>query len=269
MKMEELARRRRSVRTFDGTPLTPEELDRIRAAADRTEDPYGIPIRWHILDAKEYGLSSAVITGEKTYLTGVLPRVPHAEEAFGFCFERLLLNCVEEGLGTVWLAGTLDRRAFEKAVGLQKGEVMPCVSPVGRPAQRMSVRETVMRKGTGAEARLPFEKLFFAVDFDTPLSPQEDPALTKLLEPVRWAPSAVNRQPWRVVVRDDCFHFYVKHNRGYASADGWDLQKIDLGIAMSHLALGLEERGGYSLELADPGLRVPKDTEYTATIRRI
>ena len=268
MTAESIIRSRRSVRTFDGNALTPEELDRIRAAAEKADNPYGIPIRWHILDAKKHGLSSPVIVGEKVYLTGVLPRGPHAEEAFGFGFERLLLSCVEAGFGTVWIAGTLNRKAFEKAVGLREGEIMPCVSPVGRPAEKMSVRETLMRKGAGADARLPFESLFFEGGFNTPLSPEKDPELTRILELIRWAPSAVNKQPWRVVLDGDRFHFYEKHNRGYVSADGWDLQKIDVGIALCHLAMGLEEIGGWSLELADPGGTVPENVEYVATIRR-
>ena len=268
MNAAELIRCRRSVRTFDGKPLSQEDLDLIRARTENADAPYGIPIRWKILNAKEHGLTSPVIVGADTWLTGVIERVPHAEEAFGFAFEKLLLSCVEAGLGTVWIAGTMNRRAFEKASGLREGESMPCVSPVGRPAEKMSVRETLMRRGAGADARLPFETLFFDGSFDTPLAEDRDPELTGLLELVRWAPSAVNKQPWRVVVLGDCFHFYEKHNRGYIAADGWDLQKVDLGIALCHLALGLEERGGFLLERSDPGLNAPGDTDYIATLRR-
>ncbi len=268
MTAAELIRSRRSVRTYDGKPLTQEDRNRIRAMTETADNPYGLPIRWHLLEAKENGLSSPVIVGADSYLAGVLTRAPHAEEAFGFAFEKLLLSCVAAGFGTVWLAGTLNRRAFEKAVGLKEGEVMPCVSPVGRPAEKMSVRETVMRKGTGADNRLPFEALFFSGSFDAPLPEGEDPALTALLELVRRAPSAVNKQPWRVVVCGDSFHFYEKHSRGYVAADGWDLQKIDLGIAMYHLALGLEEQGGFTLALSDPGIPAPAETEYIATLRR-
>ena len=84
---------------------------------------------------------------------------------------------------------------------------------------------------------------------------------------VRWAPSAVNKQPWRVVLSGKAAHFYEKRSRGYVDGAGWDLQKIDLGIALCHFACGLEEQGiDWRLAVADPGLKAPEGTDYLATI---
>ena len=258
---------RRSVRTYNGSPLTQRQLDSIRALTEGTDNPYGIPVRWHILNAKEKGLSSPVIVGEDTYLTGVIDRVPHAEEAFGYSFEKLLLRCVEAGFGTVWIAGTMNRKAFESAVNLTQGQTMPCVSPVGCPAEKMSARELLMRKGVGADRRLSYSSLFFQQSFRTPVTEPLDSELKQLLDAVRLAPSAVNKQPWRVVVCGDSFHFYLKHNKGYLDSSGWDLQKIDLGIALYHLAMVLEEKKGFDFLLDDPQLSAPADTDYIATLR--
>ena len=52
-----------------------------------------------------------------------------------------------------------------------------------------------------------------------------------MLETVRLAPSAANRQPWRVVCTADGVHFYKKGSRGM-DAGGWDIQKVDMGIAL-------------------------------------
>jgi len=38
---------------------------------------------------------------------------------------------------------------------------MPCVSPLGYPAEKMSLRETLMRKGIQADKRMDFDRLFF------------------------------------------------------------------------------------------------------------
>ena len=81
---------------------------------------------------------------------------------------------------------------------------------------------------------------------------------------VRWAPSAVNRQPWRVVVDGKSACFYEKKSRGYVDADGWDLQKVDMGIALYHFAYALDEK--VRLSIADPGLPVPEGTAYIATV---
>ena len=92
-----------------------------------------------------------------------MQRLPHAEEAFGYVFERVVLFTEAKGIGTTWIGGTMDRGAFERAMGLEEGEVMPCVSPLGYPARKMSLRETMMRKGVKADSRLPFEALFFCL----------------------------------------------------------------------------------------------------------
>ncbi|MCR5174528.1 MAG: nitroreductase [Oscillospiraceae bacterium] len=266
MTTMELIRHRRSVRTFDGNPLGEEDAARLLAFAEKAENPYGLPIECRLLSAKADGLSSPVISGTDAWIAGKLKAAPHAEEAFGYEFESIVLFAESLGLGTTWIAGTMDRAAFEKAMDLAPGEVMPCVSPLGYPAKKMSLKETMMRKGVKADVRLPFEQLFFDGSFDVPLTPEKAGAAAELLEMVRWAPSAVNKQPWRVLLLGGTAHFYEKKSRGFAGKDGWDLQKIDVGIAMNHLSAGLAERGAKAdFTFADPGLPMPADTEYIAS----
>ena len=266
--LERQIRERRSVRSFDGQPISQADLDWLSFLIDSIETPYQIPVRFRLLDAKEHGLSSPVITGERTYIAAAVPKVPHGEEAFGFAFEKMVLSAQSMGLGTTWIGGTMDRKLFERAFELGPDERMPCVSPLGRPAEKMSLRESLMRKGVKADAREPFEKLFFRGSFETPLGAEQAGPLALPLELVRLAPSAVNRQPWRVVVCGELVHFYVKHAKGYVSEATGDLQKVDLGIALCHFheaaeALGLDPK----LELQDPGIPAPADTEYIASYR--
>ena len=266
MNAMERIRHRRSVRTFDGRPLSEADAARVRAWADGTRNPYGVPIEWRLLSASEAHLSSPVIVGADTYIAGKLRRQPHGEEAFGYAFERLLLQADAAGIGGTWIAGTLDRPAFERAMDLAGDEVMPCVSPLGYPAEKMSIRETLMRKGVRADSRLDFEALFFEGRFGAPLGRERAGALAEPFEMVRWAPSAVNKQPWRAVVDGDAVHFFEKRSKGYVDAGGWDLQKVDMGIALCHFALGLEAIGRTAdFVLRDPGLTLPEDTAYIAT----
>ena len=88
MDMMELVKTRRSVRTFDGRPLTDEDENRLRTYMDDIPNPYGIPVRFLLLDAREHGLSSPVIVGESCYVTAKVDKVPHSEEAFGYSFEE-------------------------------------------------------------------------------------------------------------------------------------------------------------------------------------
>ena len=59
-------------------------------------------------------------------------------------------------------------------------------------------------------------------------------------------------------------HFYEKKSKGYVDASGWDLQKIDLGIALYHFAYGADEN--VQLTIADPGISAPEGTVYIATM---
>jgi len=106
-------------------------------------------------------------------------------------------------------------------------------------------------------------------DFDTPLSGKRKDEIADLIEMVRWAPSAVNKQPWRIVCTEDGrYHFYEKKDKGYAGDATGDLQKIDVGIALCHFVLGLEEQGIKSeVVINDPGIRLPEGVEYIASVK--
>ena len=143
---------------------------------------------------------------------------------------------------------------------------MPCVSPLGYPAKKMSIREAMMRKGIKADTRMKFSELFFNGSFDRPLTEENAGKLAEALEGVRLAPSAVNKQSWRVVVCGDKAHFYEKRSKGYVTPDGWDVQKIDMGIALCHFDLAAQESGlNVSLQICDPGIPCHEETVYTAT----
>lgn len=264
----ELIKSRRSVRTFDAKPLTEEDKERLAQYMETISNPFGIPIRFVLLDAKEHGLSSPVLFGETMYVAGKVRKGPCAEVAFGYSFEKLVLYAWSLGIGTTWIGGTMKRQLFEHAAGLSEDELMPCISPLGYPAKKRTVRETMMRKGVGADDRLPAEKLFFDGEWGKALVLSEEDARREPLEMVRWAPSAVNKQPWRIIVRDNGFHFYKKQDKGYISEKTGDLQKIDLGIALCHFITGIEAQGKQpECEIRDPGISVPDGLEYIATVR--
>ena len=262
----ELIRGRRSVRTFDGREINEEELKKLSSYMEKLDNPYGISVECKLLDAKEHKLTSPVISGTNLYVGAKVKHVARMEEAVGYSLEMLVLYAQSLGIGTVWIGGTMDRAAFERAMELGEDERMPCVSPLGYPARKMSVKESLMRKGVKADSRLPFETLFFDGAFDTPLTEEKAGRLAKILEMVRWAPSAVNKQPWRIVVGRDAAHFYLKRNKGFISDAVGDMQKIDLGIALCHFAL-VAEADGLSAEFCidDPGIAAGSDMEYIAS----
>ncbi len=265
----DLVTTRRSVRTFDGSDISKEELEELKDYAAKVVNPLDIPVRFEFIEKDANGLSSPVLSGEKIYVSAMMKPAPNADVAYGFAFQDLLMHAHEKGFGTVWIGGTMPRDKFEKASGLSDGEVMPCMSPLGKEAPKMSIKEGLMRRGVKADSRYDFEKLFFLNSFETPLSESESMAreINVMLKAVRLAPSAVNKQPWRVVVGDNVAHFYEKKDKGFDTGD-YDLQKIDVGIALYNFCReGKEEGKDMKFEIADPRLPVSEGVEYIASYR--
>ena len=258
---KDLMRSRKSVRSFDGKPLAPEDRRKLENYVAALENPFGVPIRFRFLNAKDHGVSSPVVTGADEYLAAKVGKADHYEIAFGYSFEMACLYASSLGIGTVMLAASLGRKAFEEAMQLEGDEVLPVASPLGYPAAKRSVRESLMRKGLKADERMGFESLFFDSSFEKPLAKDAAGAFGDALELARWAPSAGNKQPWRAVVAGGTVHFY-EHQSMKENALG-DIQKVDVGIALCHFDLAMREDGLHGrFAFDDPGVPAPEDTHY-------
>ena len=264
--ISEHIRVRRSIRTFDGRALDENIKKDILAFAEAVENPFNIPISFKLLDAKEHGLTSPVINGTDLYIAGKIQCVPHANVAFGYAFEAMILYAQSLRIGTVWIGGTMNRPAFEKAMELDDNEMMPCATPLGYPAKKMSLKESMMRKTIKADVRDSFEELFFLDSLNTPLTEELAGRFLQPLEMVRLAPSAVNKQPWRVVIKDNAAHFYLQRSKGFGHDLPYDMQMIDIGIAMCHFDLAAKEQG-IQTEFVwnDPKLSGSSEPEYIGT----
>ena len=261
--MEKLVRARRSVRTFDGRELTEDDKEKLYAYMETIDTPYGLPIEFRLLPK----MGCPVVVGTELYVGAKIKAAPHVNEAFGYAFEKLVLYAQSLGIGTVWIGGTMDRGAFEKAMELSEDEVMPCVSPLGYPAKKMSVREKMMRKGVRADSRLAFEEVAYWNGFEQPLTSDAAGKLFLPLEMVRLAPSAVNKQPWRMVVMDGIVHFYLRRSKNF-NGGKLDMQRIDMGIALCHFELTAKEQGVHTeFVIKEPNIPCNDGMEYIASYK--
>jgi nitroreductase len=240
-----LIRRRVSVRTYSPTALSEgdrRELEKACGALAR--GPLGSPCRFRLLEGRPGAPAGrlgtyGVVRGARSYLAGAAGAGPHALEDFGYLFELLILKATERGLGTCWLGGTFRRSSFARALELEKGEVLPAVSPVGVPAGSLGAVDRLFRWGARSQHRRPWAQLFFDAATKGPLSFEAAGPYAEALEMVRLAPSAYNRQPWRLLLDGGEVHFYLQRSPGYGAAAGVDLQRLDMGIAMAHFQLSL------------------------------
>jgi len=265
----DLIRRRCSWRTFTNQALTSEHRELMQKFIDGLEPaPFANRIRVKVFDepAAKGGIKGTygVIRGASTFLVGAAPQGPQSLEDFGYVFEEVLLRATDLGLGTCWMGGTFSRTVFGERIGLGPSEVVPAISPVGYRADRRGSVDALFRFSAGSAKRKPWQDLFFQQDFKTPLTSAEAGAFTEPLEMVRLAPSAANKQPWRLITDGEAWHFLLERTSGFSALWSVDLQRIDMGIAMCHFELCAREAGlkGH-WESRVPGLILPKRYEYS------
>ena len=101
-------------------------------------------------------------------------------------------------------------------------------------------------------------------DFNTTLSKEEAGDFEFALEMVRLGPSASNKQPWRIVLKDSACHFYEYKQPGYSDRFPYDIQRIDMGIAAAHFDYAVKEKnikGNFEI-LNQSNLELPTNMEY-------
>lgn len=272
MLITEIIKKRFSCRTYTDEPIDEEMLQKLKEIINSLPaGPFGGKPRLTLINAdfsspqdwKQLG-TYGVIKNARLFVVGAIKDTANAMEDYGYCKELLILRATEMGLGTCWLGGTFSSSSFAGAINLQKGETLPTVSPIGYPAQRKSFAEKMMRGVAGADKRKPWSELFFADNFSTPLTQTQASIYAEALENIRIAPSASNKQPWRILcdTKRNIFHFYIERAFSYKLMGMVFLQDIDLGIAMSHFALTLQESGIKGKWLVDPTAPLEKAPDY-------
>ena len=244
--VEQMVKTRYSVRTYNGMPLADEDRKKILSYADSLSNPFGVKVAFRFLEKSEQSTEKlgtyGVIKGTKLFIGATVPDTKFALEALGYDFEKLILYATSLGLGTCWLAGTFNREGFAAAMGVKENEIFPAVSAIGYPAEKRSVTESLFRKMLKSNQRKPWNQLFFNGVFSTPLSEADAGEYAQPLEMLRLAPSASNKQPWRVVKSGHMYHFYEEKDQGYGNKLSFDVQRLDVGISLSHFHLTAIEK---------------------------
>jgi nitroreductase len=268
----QLIRQRRSVRNYfpDGIEADLEQQVR-EVLAQHTDGPMGNRVTFHLVLRKSAITEQKVklgtygfIKGAQHFIAGEVQIGTFTELDYGCLLEKIMLHLVDMGLGTCWLGGTFKRSELAEILSSSKDVVIPAITPVGYPAPSMSRRERLIRKGAKSDQRKPWNELFFEEDFEKPLHYMENEESSIPLEMVRLAPSASNKQPWRVVRSDNNYHFFLSRTPGYGGfAPNVDIQHIDMGIAMAHFELSSMELGlEGKWEIMNHGKAMQKGIEY-------
>jgi hypothetical protein len=243
--MREAMLARVSTRTFDGSTLDSEERNTILGILEKALSiaaPFGTSIRLALAGGElgagpprmgTYGL----ISGAAVYVVAAAQRVPGAMEDLGYIVEGVVLELTALGYGTCWIGGIFDRGTAIEAIAARQNEIVPVVIAVGRVAEKRSFADRIVTRAAKSRSRKALEAIAFdsageGGSFDIPFQ------YSDCVEAVHIAPSASNKQPWRLVFNPKSTGevlLCLAEDRIYNNSLGEaKLQNVDIGIAMRH-----------------------------------
>jgi len=230
--------KRKSVRTYAKQSLSSEQLKGIRALLDREyTGPMGTRLSFELIGAGQGGNSEAIntlgfITGEFGAIVGWTGEEPDALVDYGYVLESIVLQLVDRGFGTCWVGGTFSRKDVMRAMKEDRSDDLhiPAIVTVGEAVEGFNITNLLL--SSKKKKRKDFDELFLGEDGQK----IEDSEKIKILEGVRWSPSAMNSQPTRVIWQDDQVHFYCKEG-------GMNMHYLDVGIAMNHFFFRANQAG--------------------------
>jgi len=209
---------RRSIRKYEMAPLSDDALQEIKDFVGSIELPFAGKFGYTILNKSEYDKRSGGMFGISA---------PHYLMFFGnkedddilrnvgFAGELASLKLAEMGIGTCWLGGPKSKETLGDL------QYIICIC-FGRPLEPLRKNENEAERKSLKEIAEGYTE------------EQEE-----LLRYVRLAPSARNLQPWFFRCEADRIHVFKVKTGGVMSklAVFKILQKIDIGIAISHFSI--------------------------------
>ncbi|HWI63033.1 MAG TPA: nitroreductase family protein [Symbiobacteriaceae bacterium] len=231
---------RRSCRTFDGTPLGPDDAS---ALAGLRPERLGAARVRHVLVQDPTALERIMkglvggygrIAGAPALVAFIAQRIdPGHAAGLGYLGQQVVLEAVARGYATCWVAGAFSRSAARELINLEDGEDVFCITPVGRRAETSGLRrlhdQSLKWLTPGYGKRKPLDEIV--------RGEAAEPWLRGALEAARWAPSAVNLQPWLFTLQAG--------GRVSVECSGAKDGKpaLDCGIAMANFAIAARSQG--------------------------
>lgn len=235
--MYEAIFRRRSVRKYSDKKLSRSFLDKLDKYTDDLDKLYGgININTHIVDsAKIHHIISGIIGSygkikAPHYMVVTSENKEGYLENVGFAIEPLILKLTTAGIGTCWIGGHVPKGELEDILDIKKDHETVILISFGQ-AEKRTLRNKKKAK------RKDISKITIGNLKD---------GWKKFIECAKYAPSALNTQPWRFKTEKDRLHAYsIKRSRftKMITGDLHLLHRIDVGIALSHIKIGGDKFG--------------------------
>lgn len=168
------------------------------------------------------------------------------------------------------MGGRFRKQEAMSHLSLTENEIIPAITPIGYPQERQRLKERMIRTVLQARNRKHNDQLFFYEEFGRPLGDRAE-EFHQALHYVRIAPSAQNKQPWRLIFSSDLtrVHFFVTTPLADHPLYMCEPQYLDIGIAYNHFKAGVDEAGiSGQLIIESPDIDIPDGYFYITSWRR-
>jgi len=211
---------RKSVRKYAETQLTPAQLGLVKEQIAKA-----VPL----LPGEKYKLElGEAREGWRIY--GYCENTPLSNANLGFLLQQIDLALHLEGLGRLWFGMGREPKDSKPPKGLSYAmalKVGVAAEPITRTVDKFD--------------RKPIESVI------------DKEALYALFEAVRLAPSARNSQPWYFTGDEGMVHVWRKQPGGILKSIIGRMNWLDMGIALCHAVLALENAGkAFTVEAVPP-----------------
>jgi nitroreductase len=252
---DQLVTQRYSCRSFSSRLIEAHKLSELTGFMKSSSTLFPGAIRLEMINKRELKRENLFTTGAygmikgfNTFIAGIMGgKTPTIWVDFGTLMQRSLMFATDLDLNTCWVGGIFDRKTIGRVTRIHDHETVPAIIALGYASEKKTIRDRITRWGSRGDRRKPPEELFFKENPHHPFELSRYPLYARLLENVRLAPSASNKQPWRIIFQSrqqPIFHFYLCRDKIYSKLiPGVDLQQIDMGIAAFHFQQSALENG--------------------------
>ena len=172
------------------------------------------------------------------YIVVTSEEVEGYKENVGYAFEQLVLWLTGKGIGTCWIGAKLKREILEKYITIDNGQVPVILIAFGYAADINYFN-------------IEMDPAYKRKHLEEIVEGKLDDTWEKIFQGVRRAPSGVNLQPWRFVLKNDKLHCYLRESSIIDKLANYG--KIDGGIALCHLHLMCRYYGIPLNFISEPG----------------
>jgi len=230
---------RKSVRNYKTENLTAEDMQKVKTIINEAKPLHSnIPMEALLIEEGEKitdtfkGLVAKYTKVTAPHYIAFTSEIKEGHlENIGFIGEEIVLKLTELGLGTCWVGAAIKEDQFKNIVKVQPNQNYIIIVAFGYPTQELKPVENRKR-----------------LDKSKVVSGTYEDQYETIVQAFIDAPSAVNSQPWKLVIEQNKFDLYLENRSFLTKKLLKDMNHVDMGIGLCHLYHSAIELG-YKVEL--------------------